>query len=102
MLALLEFRDRQGRNPEESHKEKDVKLLQEIKKEILTLYSVDEKRLSDDLFNIVFGEVVPVCAIVGGVIAQEVIKGVSQKEAPINNVFLFDPLTYCGKEETVA
>ncbi|KAF7269622.1 hypothetical protein GWI33_017347 [Rhynchophorus ferrugineus] len=102
MLTLLEFRDREGRNPDVSHKEKDVNLLKEIKKEILTLYNVDEKKLNDDLFNIVFGEVVPVCAVVGGVIAQEVIKGVSQKEAPINNVFLFDPLTYCGKEETVA
>lgn len=63
---------------------------------------MDHSKLSDNLFELVFGEVVPVCAVLGGVIAQEVIKGVSQREVPINNVFLFDPVTYCGKEETIA
>ncbi|XP_050307205.1 SUMO-activating enzyme subunit 1 [Anthonomus grandis grandis] len=101
MLILLEFRNRQGRNPEYLKKEKDIELLKEIKSEVLDLYEVDHSKLKDELFEIVFGEVVPVCAIVGGVIAQEVIKGVSQKEVPINNVFLFDPITFSGKEETI-
>lgn len=101
MLTLLEFRDRQERNPDISNKEKDIKVLQEIKSEILDLYGIDQEKLDDGLLELVFGEVVPVCAILGGVIAQEVIKAVSLKEAPINNVFLFDPLTYSGKEETV-
>lgn len=101
MLILLEFRNRRSRNPEVSYKEKDTNLLIDIKSEVLDLYSVDHSKLSDDLFELIFGEVVPVCAVLGGVIAQEVIKAVSKKEVPINNVFLFDPITYCGKEETV-
>ncbi|CAG9759585.1 unnamed protein product [Ceutorhynchus assimilis] len=103
MLILLEFRNRQGRNPEISYKIKDVQLLKDIKKEVLRDYGADrfESELDDDLFELVFGEVVPVCAIVGGVLAQEVIKGVSKKEVPIYNVFLFDPLTYSGKEQLI-
>lgn len=44
-----------------------------------------------------YAQISPVCAIVGGVMGQEIIKAVSQKEAPHNNLFLFDPDTHCGK-----
>lgn len=60
-----------------------------------------KSKLTDDVFDIIFDQVVPVCAVLGGVIAQDVIKAVSHKEVPVNNVFLFDPITYTGKEETV-
>lgn len=65
------------------------------------LYEVNDDKLKDDIFELIFGEVASICAIVGGVIAQEVIKAVSHKEVPINNIFLLDPYTYNGKEESV-
>ena len=37
-------------------------------------------------------ELAPVCAVVGGVVASEVIKAISGKGAPINNAFFFDAL----------
>ncbi|VEN34947.1 unnamed protein product [Callosobruchus maculatus] len=103
MLALIEFRNRHNRNPTTSTKKEDIESLEKIKSEIFSLYQVDESKskLSKDIFDIIFGEVVPICAVLGGVIAQEVIKAVSNKEVPINNVFLFDPIMYDGKEETV-
>lgn len=47
-------------------------------------------------FRNVFSQVSPVCAIVGGVMAQEVIKALSQKEQPHNNMFFFNPLKNLG------
>jgi hypothetical protein len=44
----------------------------------------------------VFAEVSPACAIVGGVMAQEIIKAVSQKESPHNNMFFFNPTKNVG------
>ncbi|XP_004346370.2 aos protein [Capsaspora owczarzaki ATCC 30864] len=41
-------------------------------------------------FQSIGPEMSPVSAIVGGVYAQEVLKAVSGKDAPLNNVFLFD------------
>jgi ubiquitin-like 1-activating enzyme E1 A len=38
-----------------------------------------------------------VCAVVGGILGQEIIKALSQKGAPANNVFLFDGTTSEGK-----
>lgn len=101
---MIEFRNRHERHPAIATKKEDIASLQEIKNEIFELYQVDvgKSKLDDSIFDLVFDQVVPVCAVLGGVIAQEVIKAVSHKEVPINNVFLFDPVTYDGKEETVA
>lgn len=32
----------------------------------------------------------PVCAIVGGILGQEVLKAISEKDLPVNNVLSFD------------
>ncbi|CAG9859237.1 unnamed protein product [Phyllotreta striolata] len=104
MLALMEFRNKNNRNPAIESKEGDLKTLETIKADIFQLYEVDElkTKLPADIFELVFGEeVVPVCSVVGGVIAQEVIKAVSEKEVPVNNIFLFDPITFDGKEEAI-
>lgn len=42
------------------------------------------------------GQFSPVCAIVGGFCAQEVIRLASKKEKPLDNVFLFDGKHYKG------
>lgn len=99
--VLIEFRDKNGRDPSPNSKEEDIKALKQIKEEVLKLYEINEDKIKDDIFDLVFGEVASVCAIVGGVIAQEVIKAVSHKEVPIKNIFLLDPYTYNGKEESV-
>lgn len=99
MLALLQFRNKFGRDPEDASS--DVESLKKITAEILDLYQVSADKLSDEVFGLIYGEIVSVCSVVGGVISQEVIKAVSHKEIPINNVFLFDPFTYRGVEETV-
>lgn len=99
--ALIEFRNKQGRDPLFSKKEEDIAKLKEIKGDVLKLYEVNPDKVDDTLFELVFGEIVPVCSIIGGMLAQEVIKAVSFSEVPINNVFLLDPVTFSGKEELV-
>jgi len=37
-----------------------------------------------------YAQLSPVCSIVGGVMAQEIIKAASQKHAPLNNLFTFN------------
>lgn len=101
LLGLLEFRNKFKRDPLTKHKDDDIKALMEIKADILQKYNVDSSKIDDKVFSLIFGEVVPICSIVGGVISQEIIKAVSHKEVPINNVFLLDPITFNGKEEIV-
>jgi hypothetical protein len=48
------------------------------------------------LYRYVFAELSPACAIVGGVMAQEIIKAVSQKESPHNNMFFLNPTKNVG------
>ena len=41
----------------------------------------------------VFGELSPAAAVLGGVLAQEIIKAVSHKDVPIRNHFFFNGAT---------
>jgi ubiquitin-like 1-activating enzyme E1 A len=41
-------------------------------------------------------EFAPVCSVMGGLLAQEVLKTISHREAPIDNVILFDAVARCG------
>lgn len=98
---MILFRDQYNRNPTFESKEDDIKKLIEIKQEVLNKHQVVQDKLKEDIFDLIFDEIAPVCAVVGGVIAQEVIKAVSHKELPIYNLFLLNPHTFQGKEETI-
>lgn len=51
-------------------------------------------------YSNLFAEISPVCAIMGGVLAQEIVKVVTEREAPHNNFFFFNPEKCCGFIET--
>lgn len=96
MRILQKFRDTQGRDPQPSTRDEDIQKLLAIRDEIAN------GLVSDTAFTHVFAQVSPVAAIVGGELSQEVIKAISQKEAPNLNVFLFDPENCCGFIEPIA
>lgn len=96
MRILQKFRDTMKRDPLPNDRKSDIGTLQQIRNEIAP------DLVSDSAFDHVFGQVLPAAAIVGGALAQEVIKSVSQKEAPHQNFFLFDPDRCVGFVEAIA
>lgn len=95
MRILQTFRDQENRDPSYKNREEDIQKLLKIRDEIAL------SAVPDDFLIDVFAQISPSAAIVGGELAQEIIKAVSQKEAPHNNLFLFDPVTCCGFIETI-
>uniref|UniRef100_A0A8U8AYT7 THIF-type NAD/FAD binding fold domain-containing protein n=1 Tax=Geospiza parvula TaxID=87175 RepID=A0A8U8AYT7_GEOPR len=51
------------------------------------------------LLHSCFSEMAPVCAVVGGVLGQEVVKALSQRDPPHNNFFFFDGVRGQGMVE---
>lgn len=92
---LQEFRNKEGRDPQHQTRDEDLIKLQKIRNEIA------ENLVENSAFNHVFAQISPVAGIVGGVLSQEVIKAISQKEAPHHNVFVFDPELSCGFVESI-
>ena len=43
----------------------------------------------------------PVCAITGGILAQEIIKAVSQRDVPHNNFFFYNGLETSGMVDRI-
>lgn len=96
LKILLKFRSEVGRNPQGSTKSEDLELLKKLRESEMKSMNVSEDKVPDEYLNSIFSQVSPVCAIVGGELAQEVIKTLSQKGEPHNNFFFFNPIRNHG------
>jgi len=92
LQVLLEFYSLHSRLPLPSSRENDIHELLTIKHSLFDKMQVPQTKLPDTFPQLLFGQVSPACAIVGGIIAGEVIKAVSQKDRPHNNFFFYSPL----------
>lgn len=101
MQIIMEFISLHGRTPGPSHREEDKIELLTIKNALLEKLNVPSDKVGNQFAGIVFGQLSPVCAIVGGVLAQEIIKAVSQKDLPHNNFFFFSTLDGAGVVECI-
>lgn len=96
MKILQKFREEEKRDPSPSTRDEDYTKLLAIRNSMS-----NAEIISDIYFEHAFGQISPSAAILGGAVAQEVIKTVSQKDAPHYNYFFFDPQTLCGFSETI-
>jgi ubiquitin-like 1-activating enzyme E1 A len=58
--------------------------------------SAAEKFLERSISTTAAHEFSPVCAVVGGLVAQDILKSLGRKELPMNNFFVFDGVTGSG------
>ena len=101
LQILLEFQSREGCSPRAEMRSEDMKLLTSLKDSIVSKFGLPDKKIPDEILPMLFAELSPVAAIVGGVLGQEVIKVISNKDSPHNNFFLYNPLESCGVVETI-
>lgn len=88
--VLLKFRTDKGRDPYPESFVADSQLLRQIRDDVLEAMGVSNDLIPQDFVSHCFSEMAPVCAVVGGVMAQEMIKAISQRDAPHKNFFFFD------------
>ncbi|XP_037534283.1 SUMO-activating enzyme subunit 1 [Nematolebias whitei] len=88
--VLLKFRTDKGRDPDPKSFTEDSLLLRQIRDDVLEALALSSDLLNDDFISFCFSEISPVCAVVGGVLGQEVVKALSQRDAPHRNFFFFD------------
>ncbi|XP_068173591.1 SUMO-activating enzyme subunit 1 [Antennarius striatus] len=88
--VMLKFRTDKGRDPDPQNADEDIELLRQIQNDVLEAMGVSSDLLSDDVTSYCFSEMSPVCAVMGGVLGQEVVKALSQRDAPHRNFFFFD------------
>ncbi|NWI22039.1 SAE1 enzyme, partial [Crypturellus soui] len=99
LQVLLKFRTDKGRDPSPQSYGEDSELLLQIRRDVLDALGVGADLLPDDFISYCFSEMAPVCAVVGGVLGQEVVKALSQRDPPHNNFFFFDGIKGNGVVE---
>ncbi|CAL4095707.1 unnamed protein product, partial [Meganyctiphanes norvegica] len=98
---LHEFVTLHKRRPDPTRRTEDEVELLTIKNALLEKMGVPQEKLPNEFAGLVFGQVSPVCAILGGVIAQEVIKAVTHKDQPHSNFFFFSSQDEAGVIECI-
>uniref|UniRef100_A0A8C7ATL1 SUMO-activating enzyme subunit 1 n=1 Tax=Neovison vison TaxID=452646 RepID=A0A8C7ATL1_NEOVI len=94
--VLLKFRTDKGRDPSSDTFGEDSELLLQIRNDVLDSLGVSPDLLPEDFVRYCFSEMAPVCAVVGGILAQEIVKALSQRDPPHNNFFFFDGMKGSG------
>ncbi|KAI4387992.1 hypothetical protein MLD38_000371 [Melastoma candidum] len=92
MRVLEKFEELEGRNPRDVSIA-DLPGVLKLKRELCDAESLNESHVPNSLLERLLAgtrEFPPVCAIVGGFLGQEVIKGISGKGDPLKNFFFFD------------
>lgn len=84
-----------GENLDEDHlKDKDE--FTKLVRETLKIYDIDEESISNDYIEefLRYGnsQIHNICAIMGGVAAQEIIKVITHQWTPLNNTYIFNGL----------
>ncbi|OBS71844.1 hypothetical protein A6R68_13580 [Neotoma lepida] len=90
LQVLLKFHPDKGRDPSSDSYNEDAELLLQIRNDVLYSLGISPDLLPDDFVRYWFSEMTPVCAVVGGILAQEIVKALSQQDPPHNNFFFFD------------
>ncbi|VDH93396.1 ubiquitin-like 1-activating enzyme E1 A [Mytilus galloprovincialis] len=90
MQILLKFMEQNGRRVALGSREDDIVVLNNIRNTVLEDMKLNDSVVSKEFSSYCFAELSPVCAIVGGVIGQEIIKAVSQRDSPHNNFFFYN------------
>nr|KJB19778.1 hypothetical protein B456_003G118500 [Gossypium raimondii] len=104
MRVIEQFEDVEGRNPGETSIADRLGVLK-LRKELCETNSLDESQIPDALLERLLTdtrEFPPVCAIIGGILGQEVIKAISGKGDPLKNFFFFDAMDGKGLIEDIS
>jgi len=97
-LCLLEYQVKhEGRSPESVD---DASELLQIGQEILPVKGIDASILEESHLQLLAStastDFSPSCAVLGGVLAQDILNALGGKEAPLVNFFVFDGETNAG------
>ncbi|XP_060082452.1 SUMO-activating enzyme subunit 1-like [Ylistrum balloti] len=93
---FFRFMEKFGRRPAVKSHDHDVEKLTALRSETMEDLKVGTKTVPEDFTSHCFSELSPVCAVVGGILGQEIIKAVSHKDKPHNNFFFYNGVEGSG------
>jgi len=104
IYVLLEFQRQYKRLPkyisEEEENTEDLTKLKDIRDSFFKKQKIKSAILNDESLSKIIRnagmEILPICSVVGGILAQDILKVLSQKDLPIANWFCYDGFTGKG------
>lgn len=103
-VAMMQFFNQEKHLPRPDDEE-DAQKLRNLLDFVVKPLNLDEKifkKLDQDWIENIFSSISPVCAVVGGVAGQDMIRALSDNDVPLNNTFSFDGISMTGVVERIA
>ncbi|CAG8486902.1 5354_t:CDS:2 [Funneliformis caledonium] len=92
VLILWKFQQEENRLP--INNEDDIRKLKSLRDSLITSNGIKVSTISDEFLVMLSlnarAELSPVCAIMGGLLAQDILNALSRRELPINNLFIYN------------
>nr|XP_054759524.1 SUMO-activating enzyme subunit 1-like [Lytechinus pictus] len=101
LRVLFKFHDEFGRKPKAESLENDGTELERLHNEVFTELGLKTDLIESNYTQYCTGELGPTCAIVGGIMGQEIIKAASGRDAPLDNFFLYDGVDSLGMVDCI-
>lgn len=97
--TIQKFIESHKRRPSPLTMAEDVQELKLMRRDLMSELELTDDQFPESFVTMCSSQLSPVCAVVGGIVGQEIIKAVSHKDAPHNNFFLYDPMEGSGYVE---
>ncbi|CAI2176957.1 7770_t:CDS:2 [Funneliformis geosporum] len=92
VLILWKFQQEEKRLP--ASNDDDIRKLKSLRDSLLTSNGIRVSTVTDEFLEMLSlnaqAELSPVCAIMGGLLAQDILNALSRRELPINNLFIYN------------
>ena len=99
MLAYIE---KHKEVPKSTTASTDYSVLAKLRSSVLDKLKIAHDVVPEDFANYCISDLSPVSAIVGGIVGQEIIKAVSQKDTPHNNFFFYNGVDGSGMVDYIS
>lgn len=102
---LFKFHEQYNRFPSTDNRSDDIHALINIQEKVLNELELPPTAIKDleeeKYYDHIFGELSPISAIVGAALGQDIIRSITNQDAPIRNFFFFDAFKCQGSVESI-
>ena len=94
--TMFKFYEKFNRFPSIDSKEQDISELKDLQSSVIQQldlsenHTISEKLNTEKWWNNIFGEISPVCSIIGGIVGQDILRTISEKDTPLRNFVFFN------------
>jgi hypothetical protein len=101
IMMMFDYFKQCSQRPSWENRDTAMKHLRTARDLVHNNYALPDNKIPENALEMLFSEASPVASIVGGCLAQEVIKGITKRGVPLKNFLFYNPLTNAARVNVI-